>query len=138
MSERCYDCGKRYTHINRTRHEQDDDIMSWSSVPVCRQCWDGVVLVPNEWAEEIVCDECDRKDCKRARAAVRQYEDDICEEIDERYPSAKVVFVDRSEMAEYEAANWEPAGYRLCPDSMGSDWCPDWEALPPCSNQEDE
>ena len=41
---KCAECGKRYRDLRRTRMEQDDQ-GTWRSVPVCRRCWAGILLV---------------------------------------------------------------------------------------------
>jgi hypothetical protein len=131
----CYDCGKRFKHIARKRREEDDN-RQWQQVPVCRRCWDGVVLVEGADQADLSCEFCGDPDCARSRAWVREYERGMCERIDRRYPSATVVFLPESEFQQEQNACWQPAGYLICPTSIYAEGPvdADEDTLPPCSN----
>jgi len=113
----CGECGKKYRSIERTRSEEDDN-GTWEKIPVCRRCWDGVVLVDSDQRDDLVCEDCLEEDCPCTAAIRRDWQETIEDWISEKFPQAAIVWLPASEMGTYEAANWEAAGYERCPQEF--------------------
>jgi hypothetical protein len=115
MSVECYDCGKKYKAIQRTRYEEDSG-GSWISVPVCQKCWDGIILVPDD--DDLHCDDCGEMECPISEQINDQWREQMEAAILHRYPCASVVFLPSADVGTYHASHRNAAGIEECPQSI--------------------
>jgi hypothetical protein len=129
----CCECGKKYKRIARMRYQQND-LGQWEDAPICKECWDGVVLVDNGiGVDDLDCDQCGDCDCDRSLAAREQWQKFMRDRIHKDYPSAKVVFL-HPWTSEWQEEKSGRSGYLVCP--MGYYEWPPPVGLPPCSAED--
>src|SRR6516162_9291034 len=109
-NNKCYDCGRRFKRPLRLTRDEQDNNESWFVAHVCRQCWDGTILVESN-PEYVRCEDCNSDDCARTDAMREEYQHDIQEIVKKRYPSAGVMFLPKSEWGSQQAGFWREAGY---------------------------
>jgi hypothetical protein len=130
----CGDCGKRFRSLKRTHTFQDDDTLDWRSYYVCRRCWAGVLLVDDSDPDCLLrCDECGRSVCPVSKALQEQWEEQVEEYLEKRYPNARVEFMPASEF-QTEMCTWQSDGYEV-PDITACEYNFD---TPVCPYAEDE